>query len=321
MGVKKGLLLCGDVIIPSLFPFTVCVLFVIRYPFYRLEKLIKKPAYFLFGMNSKTFLAFIFSFIGGYPTGAKLLADLKEKNALSQERAKYHICTFINAGPAFIVLAVGKGMLNSIKIGYVLLISHILSSVVCALLLRNKVRNINDAIPHSTNEKFNIGDAFVESVANSANALFVICAYVIFFSAVNEYLCLNPKLRFIAYFTEVTTGIAHCKNIYFISFLLGFGGISIWCQVFSIAKNIKINLPLFVVSRFLNGSLSYIFTFLTIKIFKIESATFCNNVSFLANPVNSSIKVAICIVMVSVLFVFSAEEKIKGGKLFDYLLK
>ena len=79
LAAQKGILLCGNVVIPSLFPFTFCVLFIMNCGILKGLGKISKISYFLFGQSAAEFTAMIMSFIGGYPTGSKTLEGLSAK--------------------------------------------------------------------------------------------------------------------------------------------------------------------------------------------------------------------------------------------------
>ena len=64
MGVAKGLYISGNVIIPSLFPFGVIVLIILRSNIKILPD---------------TVFVFLLSIIGGYPVGAQLIEEIYKK--------------------------------------------------------------------------------------------------------------------------------------------------------------------------------------------------------------------------------------------------
>ena len=103
-GAKEGLMLCGSIIIPSLFPFTFCVMFINKSGILKFLKPLNPITQFLFHLNYYEFSLFLLSLIGGYPLGAKLL----NQSGINDKKAKIMINYCINAGPAFVVLAVGK---------------------------------------------------------------------------------------------------------------------------------------------------------------------------------------------------------------------
>lgn len=311
--VFSSLVLCGNVIIPSLFPFTVCVLFILRSSILEKLKFLNKFTGKLFGHNHQMFSVFLLSMVGGYPVGAKLL---NESGLEKNKKIMINYC--VNAGPAFIILAVGNGILNSIKLGYVLFSSHIFSSIILALFYKNSTKA--EEYSHQK-QKINIIDSFVQSVSDSANTVFSICSFIILFSVITGYINFYSKkyhfLKYLTYFLEVTNAVSQAKNIFLISFLLGFGGICVWFQIFSLANNFKINLPQFILSRIIHGILSSALTLLFLKIFKISVGTFSNNKSFLFLPY-SNLSVAISLLIMGIILIISLySKKITGNILED----
>ena len=125
-GAVKGLLLSGRVIIPSLFPFTACVLFIMKSGGLSLLDFANPFTKRVFRLSPQQFSLMLLSFIGGYPVGGKLLNEAVKSGKISKENAGIMLNYCVNAGPAFIVLAVGGGILGSKKIGYLLLLAHII---------------------------------------------------------------------------------------------------------------------------------------------------------------------------------------------------
>lgn len=320
--VLRGLLICSKIIIPSLFPFTVCLIFIINTNILSKSKILK---FFgkLLSLTAEEMSIFLLSLFSGYPTGAKLLNELYVKGSISNNKAKLLINCCVNAGPAFIISAVGQGVFNSKTIGIVLFISHILASFLLLIFSRNKLRLFH-LKGSSTSSSLLLTDNFVLSTASAATSVMNICFYVIFFSVVSAYFerlsKIIPTAKTIVYFLEVTNGVTKAENIYIISFLLGFAGFSIWFQVFSCAKDIKPNMSKFSLYRIIHGTVSCFFTFSIIKIFKIKISTFSNISNLSLNFTHSSIGMVIALVILCVFFIFCVENKKRSGNLVEDLL-
>ena len=139
-GIVQGLITCANIIIPSLFPFAVISIFLTNSGLiFFLSKPLNKISNCIFKMNGYEFCIFILSLIGGYPIGATLLNQAVENKRISDNRSKLLINFCVNAGPAFIVLAVGDGIYHSKTIGLLLLCSHILASLILAKEIAGRV--------------------------------------------------------------------------------------------------------------------------------------------------------------------------------------
>ncbi|MBQ6825377.1 MAG: hypothetical protein IJP34_01795 [Clostridia bacterium] len=316
----KSILLCGRVIIPSFLPFIACVLFISNSNSLNGLNFLNPITLKIFKLDTENFLIFLLSFIGGYPIGAKLLSNAVENKKISAENAGKMLLYCTNAGPAFIVSAVGSEILHSQKAGVILLISHILSGVIIRFI----------AFPLTVSAKqnnqkpidLNLADNFVLSVAEASKSVLSICVYVILFGGINAYILYLAKriefLKVISLFLEVTNGITLTKNIYMISFLLGFGGIAVWCQIMSIAKNVKFSFFKFAFFRVLQGAISVFITFTLLKIFPVTINTLSEGIK--TEYFYSSFAVAISTSLMVLVFIISLQTKKYTGKLLDDMI-
>lgn len=315
--VSHGIMMSASVIIPSLFPFTVCILIILK-SIITTNCFLEKITYFLFGHNIKMFFVFVLSLIGGYPTGAKLINELYEQKEINKNTANIMLTYCVNAGPAFIVSIVSLNFGYKI-IGYILFFTHIASSILIALLCskslkKEKIIIINNKINNNT-----FFENLILSVADASRAMLQICGFIIVFTVINAYLDLflnnMPIIRYVSYFTEITTAISKTNNVYFISFLLGFSGLCIWCQIFAITNNIKINLFKFIISRILHGSISVILTKIAFYFFKIKISTFSNEIYIKSSFIYSNISVTISLVVLMIVFLIFIYTKNSCGKI------
>lgn len=298
----SGLVVCGRVIIPSLFPFTFCVLFILKSGILQQLKI------------PEALSVFLLSLIGGYPLGAKMISQsgIEEKN----RAVMLNFC--VNAGPAFIILAVGNGIFNSQKIGIILFASHILPSLVMALIFRKSLITTHPPQPQS---RLGLIDNFVSCAAESSATLINISGFVILFSVLSAYVGSIskqlPALKLLGMLLEVTNGISQTRNIYMISALLGFGGICIWCQVFSLSKNIKINYPQFVLSRIFHGASSAFLTYILIKITGISLPAVSNGTFFSPSLFSDTAAVGISLVLMGIVLIISLCSKNYAGNIIE----
>ena len=319
--VLKGIMLCSNVIIPSLFPFTVCVMFLInsnaltKIPFLNI---LGKPFY----LNSEEFTIFLLSTIGGYPIGSKMISQLYESGKVTLKKAQIMTCFCINAGPAFIISVVGKSILHNQKIGIILFLSHIISSFIMAFLLG---KNFKEKSKTQIKETFiSPVDNFVLSTSQAARAILNICFYIILFTVITEYSisfsASFPFLRYITFFLEVTIGVSYLRNIYAISFILGFAGVCIWFQVLSISRKYKLSIIYLIISRISHGIISMFFTFIFVKLFGIEKQVFSNDVIFLKIQYFGPISISISVAILVLFFLLNITSKKYSGNITEDLL-
>lgn len=312
--IARGLGLCTQIIIPSLFPFTFCVLFLQRALAVKNNNLKNHNRFKFLRMPPSLFIIFLLSLIGGYPIGAKLLAE----SDATPETASTMINFCVNAGPAFIISAVGSGVFSSPQIGVILLISHIIPPFIIAFISRKKL-NICQNQKQPTHLSFS--DNFILSATQSASALKSICIYVLLFSVVCAYINKlgqsMPIIKQIGMFLEVTNGITLTKNIYMVSALLGFGGISVWFQVFALIKQKRPNLLKFSLWRIFHALSSAGITFMLVKIFRPQIPTLSNGIASYFSPFSTTAAVGISLIIMGILLLISLGDKKYTGKLLD----
>ena len=306
LGAFKGLAICAEVIIPSLFIFSVVGIFLVSSNcLSSFNKFLTPFTKLIFGLRGDLFFVFLVSLFSGYPVGAKLLDNSVKNKEIDENTAGTMLCYCVNAGPAFVVLAVGEKVFLSKNLGYVLLLSHILTSLIFAVLLRSKITNTQIT---TKDRQQNLGDTFVNSVSDATHSIINICAFVVLFSIISEVLR-EYNLKLIIPFFEITTGIITTKNLYFTAFLLGFGGISIQLQILSVIKNFKVNKLKFFLFRVLHGACSAVLTFGFIKILKLTLPVLSNNQSFTSSLSSLSLGASVCFICSAVVLISSLKTK------------
>lgn len=235
----EALILCGRVLIPSLFPFLVLSSFIIK-------------AQLTSSFKNASVNVFILGLLGGYPVGASCVCEMYMQKQLSKEKAERLLTFCNNCGPAFIFGAVGGGIFKSLKIGVFLYVIHILSAILVALIFNRKE---DAALLPATPEN----GAFPNAVKSAVSGTLNICAFVIFFSVLCEILtnfnilpviCKlfgNSKYTeaIIIGILEMTSGIyklsATRECIVISAFLLGFGGFSVHSQALAFISDAKLS--------------------------------------------------------------------------------
>lgn len=310
-GAVEGILLCGRVIIPSLFPFTVCILFIMKSLSGDYASEVSKK---------EKILIVIFSSIGGYPIGAKLLNEGVKNKKISAKDASLMLNYCVNAGPAFIIGAVGNGILNSKELGYILFVSHISASFLLSLFFAKRGSAKENSYRNKISPQNPI-DTFVCSVSDASLSVLSICSFVILFSVISAYCqffsSFNTAFKYFSLFLEITTGIQKTQNIYLISFLLGFGGLCIWCQIFSIGRLVGIKLWFFALFRILHGLFSSALTVLLIKLFGISLPCFSNSVNFSGNIFYSTPALSVSLISLGLILAISLFSKKYTGNPID----
>ena len=294
---QKGLSLWANSVVPTLLPFFIATELLCKTNFIQiLGKYFNKFMKPIFNVPGETTIALIMGIISGYPVGAKIVCNLYDKKICSKAEAERLIAFTNNSGPIFILGTVGISLLKNQKIGKILLISHILSSLIVGLIFRywkkNQV-NLTFRNYYSENTELvkisNLGEIIGDAIKKSIFTVLSIGGFVVLFSVIISILINSNIIILLSKLLEILgisyqfslglfTGLIELTNglqqtslffhtmptqcILLCSFLLGFGGISVLLQVFSILSKSKISIKSYFYGKLLHGIISVALTYL-----------------------------------------------------------
>ena len=283
VAVKKGLELWINNVVPSLFPFFVATEILIQTNFVgKLGKILQKPVSKIFNVPGEGAFVLIMGMICGYPSGAKIVSNLKKQGILTLEESERLISFTNNSGPLFILGTVGVSLLNNSKIGYILLFSHIISCILVGIIFRNwkkeKIKKYRDDLNFVNDlNKMDFGEILGKSISSSIVMIVNIGGFIVIFSVIisifNQLLNLPQCIGKGVFYglIELTNGLKIISELNFskvnsciISFLLGFGGLSVLFQVKSIISKEKISIKPYVLGKILQGIFSSVITYILI---------------------------------------------------------
>lgn len=195
---QNALKLWANNVIPSLLPFLICIDLLKATPFVDLiSKLLTPIMRPLFNVPGAGAFALAMGWLSGYPTGAKITSELYQDGKCTLEEASRLLAFTNTSGPLFIIGTCGIAMFNDSKIGFLLLISHILGSITVGLILRNSFLspNLADIISRksakiNTSEDLslkNSGKFVGSSIQNSFSTLILIGGYIVSFAIIRTY--------------------------------------------------------------------------------------------------------------------------------------
>ena len=157
-----------------------------------------------------------------------------------------------------------------------------------------KKTSYNYASEKKTASFSNLGEIMAESITNSISTILLIGGFVVLFSSIISILkasgilnvlcmAISPVLNFLHIdssfasglltgILEITNGIQSissiaCKKISITAFLLGFGGISVFLQVFSITAKTDLSIKPYIYGKILHGLFAAFYTFIFIQVF------------------------------------------------------
>lgn len=346
---RAGLELCGNVIIPSLFPFFVLSSLVVDLGLAGyIGKALEPVMGPLFRVNGACASALVLGFIGGYPVGAKTAITLYEQGQCSRTEAQRLLAFCNNSGPAFILGVVGAGVFSSSKVGLLLYLTHMLASCIVGILFRfyggagergKKGRTTFQAKRFTT--------AFTQSVTGAMSSTLNICAFVLFFTVILRLLTLSGIVPAVAAgvgrvlsplgvdaewvkklltgLVEVSSGVSSlggdgplAPRVSMAAFILGWAGLSVHCQVLSFLGDSGLSPGTYFLGKALHGGISAALVWGFARLFPLResvSAILAQQVDAIATldfstALGASVTAAWCLLLVFFFFaIFCSKRK------------
>lgn len=291
-GARAGLALCGAVIVPSLFPFSVLsgMLLELKFP-YILGKITAPFMRRFFRVSGRGTAAFFLGITGGYPLGAGTVSEMYAAGQLDRDEAVSLLGFCNNSGPAFIISFTGAAVFGSLSAGFYLYGVHIAAAVLTGVLMRGKKapQTSSEAEPDAAE----FAHAFSVSITRAANSSIMVCGFVVFFSVVMSLLdssgilpslCgrISAQLGLELHFTrsllsgifELGTGIGSMMglsknglNLALAAFILGWGGLSVHAQAIAVIKESGLPVGRHFLGKLLHGGLSALIAFFAYPVF------------------------------------------------------
>lgn len=286
--MKDGLALCGNVIIPSLFPFLVLSALVVELGMSRyLGRLLEPVMAPVFRVNGCCATALALGFIGGYPVGARTAIRLYQNGQCSRTEAERLLAFCNNCGPAFILGVVGTGVFGSGTAGLFLYLGHLAASLLVGILFRfykpGELPNSNPA-QRTQFQAISFPAAFTHAVTDALQSTLNICSFLLFFAVMIRILSCSGLLTSLASvlamlpfpfhlpqdwakklltgLLEMSAGVSSLTSgsltgrLSMAAFLLGWAGLSVHCQVMAFIGDSGLSLRTYLTGKFLHGLFS-----------------------------------------------------------------
>jgi len=111
---REGVALCLQTVLPSLFPFFVLSSLLVQSDVPRLlSRAMAGVMYPLFGVSGAGASALILGLLGGYPVGARTVAELYGRGEIAREEAEQLLAFCNNSGPGFFLGVCGTAVLRN----------------------------------------------------------------------------------------------------------------------------------------------------------------------------------------------------------------
>ena len=259
--VYNSLLFCLKSLIPSIFPFMVLSLFIIKANV--LGDLLNGKNFKIankLGVCKKYITAIVLGSFSGYITGAKCICEIYDKDPSDENTFSNAVILSTNAGIGFVISYVGIILWKDALFGVYIYVMQIIISALLALTFFHKAENVTNVI---TLNNASISKSLTASVIESTNTLFKISSYYLFFSLITDILNLYffyPLNSIISVMCEFCKGIYISKqfpSLYLSSFLTGFtrgfGGLCVFIQLLDVCDGYPLNKKKYFIFKFFHG--------------------------------------------------------------------
>lgn len=271
-----GLCLWAECVLPSLFPFTVITLILIKIgaldsaakPFKRFTR--------VFNLPKVAPPLMIMSVCSGYPTGSKFISEYQSAGLLSQSDCKKLAPLCSACGPLFALGTIGGKAFHSAEAGIKLFVACLVSVTLTSLLYAKLSPKGQTADKTTALRKKEDGNILYDSFYGAVIAVIVAGGFISFFYTLSQVfadlrifqpLCalLAPVFGaeaaegFCLGLIEATGGAfraASGGNFFTLpvtGFLVTFGGASILCQQLCYLTRCRVSAPFFIVFKLLQG--------------------------------------------------------------------
>jgi sporulation integral membrane protein YlbJ len=272
-----GILLWGECVLPSLFPFMVITMLLIKTgvaekgstPFKRLAKSLHMPK-----VGATMFLMSICS---GYPAGSRIVAEYAEAKAITLQDAKKLSLLCSTSGPLFIVGSVGYKMFGDKIIGCKIMLAHALSVIALGLIYALSSKKEKCAEPPPFKAAGNpLYDSFYSAVLSVLVAGGFICFFYTLSQVIKDFNLFYPlqilftkalgeecSAAFCQGLVEVTGGcaaLAQCGgklSVPAAGFLITFGGACILAQQLCYLVKCNVRPTFFIFFKLLQALLCF----------------------------------------------------------------
>lgn len=313
-GVRRGLTLCGTAVIPSLLPFLVLCTFFVRSGLCalageKLEKLTRR----LLRLPGAAAGAVLLGLAGGYPVGVRMTAQLLDAGSVTRSQAQ-RMCLFcVAAGPAFVTGTVGAAMLGSRAAGWLLFGALTCANLTIGILLRFTDEEPSVLAPRVVKQPF--ARSFCESVADAGGSMLPLCAWVLLFSGICAVLERTPPGMStpLICVLEVTNGCRMAAenglSLPVLAAILGFGGLSVHCQILSDVTACGVRLSRFWAFRVVCGALAAVYCAGLLRLFPQAQTVALLRSDLPVRAVSASVPTSVALLATAAVFILNTAKE------------
>ena len=212
--VYEGFLFSFTTLIPTLFPFFILSDLWVSRISDTSDSPVGKIFENIFSINRYAMSIWLSGLIFGFPLAVKGASQLYKEKIICIDEFERLAAISNNPSMAFVIFGIGAGVLCNIKLGILLYLCCVLSSLTVGIIYRNG-KKTSPFSCFNSRQTFDI----VESIKNAGLNSINISSYIVFFSAtiglINSLIKSKKTTAIFSIFLEVTNavkGVSHCMS-------------------------------------------------------------------------------------------------------------
>ncbi|NMB44498.1 MAG: transporter [Clostridiales bacterium] len=279
-GAKNGLLLWFNTILPTLLPFMIISNLIVNMDIAKLLGRILYPFFkLIFRVSKNACYPILIGLLSGIPVGAKVIADLIEREDIDLKEGQYLLSFCNNASPSFVMSFIAITQLKQPSLSYKLLLINFLSGFIGALIyfkIPGKFTSIKNTLKYNNSSKrpyslhtLELSDYSYQeknkltfdfsmldnAIMDSFEVITKVGGYIILFSIpaqiISSSTSVSPIIKISTIgILEITTGINYVANTslnqyiktVLIVAITTFGGLSALAQTNSVISKTKLSI-------------------------------------------------------------------------------
>ncbi len=215
VAIRTTIIMWAEKIFPSLFPFFVLSLLLLRLGIaYILGEVLGPIMQILYKTSKLSGFVLVMGLISGNPNGAKIIGELVQDRMITKQEGQFLLnhATFMN--PMFVIGTIGVIYFGNIALGIAILLSHIISNIILGISLSflnagnrtfslpNPINAIKSMVQYRTKNPKTLGETVTSAIQDSINTCLLIGGYMILFTIIIQlfnFLNVFSKLKFFLY--------------------------------------------------------------------------------------------------------------------------
>lgn len=276
--VLEALIICFENFIPTIFPFMIISLFFLYLSGFSAHNLgVASRIFDILGICKRYVFHIFIGSLCGFVTGAKAICEDYAENDVEKEDFSNSVILSSNAGIGFVVGFIGVKLWGSFYYGIFLFAVQIIVALILNMLILRHSKG-EEKFDSSASEK-TVFDSLTTAISTSGFSIITICAFVVFFSTLINVTASffgisksSPLFSFIFILIEFCQGSVYAVSYdailvcaFFTGFVIGFGGICVHFQIFSVCSGFPLKKMQFFTFKLLQGiicgiiSLGYVY--------------------------------------------------------------